>query len=222
MKTILKITTALLITAGLYSCKKTGVNPSPLTSLNFTNAVIGAPTLYLNSITDSASENNYGEFSLLAGQTGVKIYPLATPTQPFYNQTMATMNGSYYSLFLAGASTANIDAILIKESYKNYTDSLCGVRLINLSPDSNPVSVDIAGNANGSEVSSLAYKAYTSFKQYPAKLADASYNFEVRDAATGNLLASYTLNTPYFHNVTLALTGSVNAGTTGMLQINEF
>jgi len=218
MKTLLQLTAVLLV-AGFYSCKKSEVKLTPLASLNLTNAVIAAPTVYLNGNTDSVTNNNFGEFTLLAGKSAVKVVAGA---QSYYNQTLSTANGSYYSLFLAGASPAAVDAILIKESYQNYTDSLCGVRFINLSPDSQPVSVDIQGNANGSAVSSLAYKAYTGFLPYPAKLADAAYNFEVRDAASGNVIATYTLNTPYFHNVTLALTGSVNAGTAAILQVNEF
>ena len=222
MKTFKNVLAIILLGGCLYSCKKSDVKLTPLSSLNLTNAVIGDSTVMLNTNTSLVSNNSFGQFGLLAGQSQVKVYAAADPAHPYYNQTLATANGSYYSLFLTGASTGSIDAILIKESYKNYTDSLCGVRFINLSPDSNPISVDIAGLANGSEVASLAYKAYTTFKQYPATAAASSYNFEVRDAASGNVIATYTLSTPYFHNVTLALTGLVNAATANILQVNEF
>ena len=36
------------------------------------------------------------------------------------------------------------------------------------------------------------------------------------------MTATYTLSTPYFHNVTLALAGSEVQGTAGILQVNEF
>jgi len=222
MKTLIKPLFILLIMAELTACKKDAVKATALTSLNFTNAVINAPTMYLNSAIDSVTNNSFGEFSLLTGQTQYKVYALAGPSQPFYNQTVTTANGGYYSLFLSGLSTSAIDAVFIKETYKNYIDSLSGVRFINLSPDSQPISVDIQGNANGSEVASLAYKAYTGFKQHAATQAVSSYNFEIRDAATGTLLTTYTFNTPYFHNVTLAIIGSESAGTVGILQDNDF
>jgi len=39
------------------------------------------------------------------------------------------------------------------------TDSVAGIRFVNLSPVTSPVSVDIKGLSNGSEVTSLPYKA---------------------------------------------------------------
>jgi hypothetical protein len=117
-----------------------------------------------------------------------------------------------YSLYLTGRSP-NFESIFVKEDIPYHTDSVAGVRFINLSPNSDPISVNITGNANGSEVASLAYKASTIFKKYPAKYSNLNYAFQVRNATTGALLASYTLVTPRMLNVTLALRGLV--GTTG-------
>ena len=211
----------ILAALGLASCKKATITVTPLSSFNVTNAVVGGATLYLNtSAEDSVTNNSYTAFSLITGQSRLGLYTAANPGAPYYNQTIPTVNGSYYSLFLSGASPANVDNVLIKESYKNYTDSLCGVRFINLSPGSQPISVDIAGNANGSEVASLAYKAYSIFKQYPAKVSTPTYTFEFRDATTGNLITTYTLNTPYFHNVTLCF-AALEANAT-IIQDNDF
>lgn len=212
----MKQLTYLLILAafGFTACTKTSLSltsPTSLASLNVTNAVVGGSALTLNVINgQTVTNNSYSHFSLVAGQSRVSLFPAATPNTPYYNQTLSTANGSYYSLFLSGTSPSAIDATLIKESYQNYADSLCGVRFINLSPGSNPISVNLTGGANGSEVSSLAYKAYTDFKQYPAKKTNTSYAFQVRDATTGNLITSYTLTTPYFHSVTIVLRGLVS------------
>jgi hypothetical protein len=218
MKTLKQTFLATVLITGLYACKNDTVKPTALASVNVTNAVVGGSSLTLNTSTLTVGNNSYAQFSLTAGQSKLDLYPAATPNSPYYNQTFSTANSSYYSLFLSGASPTAVDATLIKESYKNYTDSLCGVRFINLSPGSNPVSVNLAGSANGSEINSLAYKSYTDFKQYAAKRVNTSYAFQFRDAATGSLIASYTLSTPYFNNVTLVLrgleTGSPAAGIT--------
>lgn len=204
----------MLAALGFTACTKTSISSTsltPLSSLNVTNAVVGGSTLTLNVTNgQTVTNNSYAQFSLVAGQTKVNLFPAATPNTPYYNQTLSMANGSYYSLFLSGASSSAIDATLINETYQNYTDSLCGVRFINLSPGSNPISVNLIGSVNGSEVTSLAYKAYTDFKQYPAKKTNTSYAFQIRDATTDNLITSYTLSTPYFHNVTIVLRGLVN------------
>jgi hypothetical protein len=212
------------------SCSKT---PDTLLldggAVNVINAVVGGTTITLTtnaSISSGSnttiSSNNYGIIPIVSGQTAVNIgvpAVAATNTAPaipaftYYNQTITVNNADNYSLFLTGASPSAIDNVLIKESYTHtYADSVCGVRFINLATGSNPISVNVKGNANGSEVASLAYKAYSNFLQYPAKRVNPSYIFEFRDATTGNLITSYTLTTPYFHNVTLCLRGSPASG----------
>lgn len=213
----------LIAVMAVASCKKSTVQITPLASINVTNAVVGGSSLAWNTSTLSVSNNSYTQFTVLAGQSTVDLFPAATPTTPYYNQTIQTTNGSYYSLFLSGASPSAIDATLIQESYKTYTDSLCGVRFINLSPNSSPISVNISGNANGSEVASLAYKAYSGFIQHPAKAANTSYAFQIRDATTGNLIASTTLSTPRYHNVTIVLRGLVNGSpAAGITTVNDY
>jgi Domain of unknown function (DUF4397) len=139
------------------SCSKSGDTPNikltPLSSFNVTNAVVGGATLYLNtSVEDSVVTNTYSPLTILAGQSVIDLHPIVSPNTAYFNQAISTANGSYYSLFLSGTSPSSVDHVLIRESYKNYTDSVCAVRFINLSPDSQPISIDIQGNANGSEV----------------------------------------------------------------------
>src|ERR1700753_1094251 len=91
-------------------------------------------------------------------------------TKPVVVTNLNFANGSYYSLFLAGQSGA-LDTILVKDSYQNYTDSSFGCRFINLSYNSNPISVNIKGKSNGSEVASLSYKQNSGFIKYVATAA---------------------------------------------------
>jgi len=208
MKPITYFMLATALICGLASCKKdTAISLSPLASINVTNVVVGGATLTLNTSALTIANNNYAQLALNAGNSLVDLYPAATPSSPYYNQTVQTNSGDYYSLFLSGTSPSFVDNVLIHENYQNYTDSLCGVRFINLSPGSNPISVNVNGAVNGSTVASLAYKAYSNFVQFPAKKTNTTYAFQVRDAATGTLLLSYTLSTPFFHNVTLVFRG---------------
>lgn len=242
MKLSIKITSLFCLILALSACKKDDDNIQlDAGAINVTNAVIGGGTLTFsttNSIVSSANTiagNAYTFMPLTSGQTPVNLSVPAvaatatTPAVPavvYYNQTLAVDNTTNYSLFLTGTSPSTVESVLIKENYtRNYADSVCGVRFINLSPGSNPISVNIKGSANGSEVTSLAYKAYGDFKQYPAKSANKIILFEIRDAATGTLLYptngnGFSLPVPYFHNVTLAYRGTGSA--VGIIVVKDF
>lgn len=195
----------------ILSCKKTDNKIiTPSTNLQIANVVVSGSTLTFSPTTSTVSNNSYGSFPVPTGQSQVNLINNSViPAVSYYNQPITATNGVNYTLFLAGNTPAQIDPILVTENYQNYADSVCGVRFINLSPNSSPVSVNISGQVNGSEVNTLAYKAYSSFKQYPAKKVNATYLFQFRDATTGTLITSYTLITPYFHNVTVVLRGLV-------------
>ncbi len=137
-----------------------------------------------------------------------------------FNQTLDLASNNVYSLFITGKDTTAADYLLVNDQPTAHRDSTCGIRFINLSTGSNPVSVDIQGQSNGSEVSSLAYKSYTSFRSYATTSGISSYTFEYRDAVSGSLLATYkltgvnnytgtntTVNTVRFKNMTIALIG---------------
>jgi hypothetical protein len=221
MKNVKKIALAMGISIYLFACKQEIITIPQTASINVTNAIIGGAKLSLNTDLQTVANNGYGKYILYAGQSQVNLYvpavaatsiAAAIPAVTYYNETITTVSNGFYSLFLSGASPSQVDATLITETYPYaYVDSLVGVRFINLSPNSNPISVNIKGNTNGSEVASLGYKAYGNFKTYAAKKVNPSYVFEVRDAGTGNLITSYTLTTttPLFHNVTIALRGLI-------------
>jgi len=245
MKTIIKTVLALSVVGCFYACKQNNVNPEPNAgAINVTNAVINGSAInfftnqatFLTTNGNSVSSFGSNFIPVAAGQQqitlnvpavpavpaspGIPATP-ATPAVTYYTGTLSFNANTNYSLFLTGASQSSVDNVLIKETYtRNYADSVCGVRFIHLATGTNPISVDIAGNANGSEVSSLAYKAYSSFIKHPANNANQSYNFEFRDQASGTLLTTYTLTTPFFHNVTLAFAG--NAGNYTVVQDNDF
>ncbi len=174
MKTLIQAITALSIAICLFGCNKT-TDTAPIASgtINVTNVVAGGATITLTNNGIISSNNTVGNnatawLPLVAGNVPINLgVPAiaATATTPaipavtYYSQSLTVDNNTNYSLFLTGASPAAIESVLIKETYpRAYADSVCGVRFINLSPGSNPISVNIKGNINGSEVTSLAYK----------------------------------------------------------------
>lgn len=239
MKKNIKTLFTIALLVGFAACKQNNIKPqSNNGSINITNAVVGGSTVnlttgnspYITSGNNSISNYGYAFLPLLAGNIDINIgIPAqaatnsspAIPAVTYYKGNLDVDKNSNYSLFLTGVSDQAIDNVLIKETYqRTYADSICGVRFINLSPGSDAVSVDIAGSANGSEVGNLEYKAYTGFNKHPATVAINSYTFEFRDAATGNLLTSYSLNAPYFHNATLCLSGT--AGNYTVIEDDDF
>ncbi|WP_439697435.1 hypothetical protein ACFGVS_03270 [Mucilaginibacter sp. AW1-7] len=237
MKTLNSIILTLVALAYLTSCKKEVSTDLDAGVVNVTNAVIGGSTVTLIadqsivSTSNTVAVNNYAiipirssENRLTLGTAAVAATSTAPaiPSVTYYNQPITITSESNYSLFLTGPSPSAVESVLIKETFPYaYKDSICAVRFINLAQGNTPVSVNIKGQANGSEAASVAYKAYTDFKQYPAKKINPNYIFEFRNAGTGTLITSYTLTTPYFHNVTLALRGAIG-GSTGVILVNNY
>ncbi|MES2331329.1 MAG: hypothetical protein V4539_17125 [Bacteroidota bacterium] len=212
-----------MVIAGLAmsGCQK-NESPASQASLNIVHAIVNVPAIKVNrygsgtiysTFIDSVKFGANEVITVVSGNSvPVSVVNTADTLHPVFNGNINVSAGSITSLFLAGQSTS-VDTITVQDVIPYRADSTAGVRFINLLVNSNPVSINIKGNANGSEVTSLAYKANTGFKNYTALNINASYIFEIRDAGTGTLITSYTLTTPRFLNVTLCLKGL--SGATG-------
>lgn len=233
MKQLLfSILSALLLACSLPSCSKQKTAPGTA-SLTLVNAVPASATLVTNftgtdSITwyKSAQKLVYGSWnasnqvSAYSGRQrlGVYRYPDTTgKSTPLYNLVLDLPVGSIRTLFLAGTLTSP-DTLFTTDAlpYHPFSDSSLGIRFVNLSAGSNPISVNINGNASGSEVASLSYKSITGFKNYAAPATVSHYNFEFRDAATGALLGNLDVtginnsasnNVRRYRNFTIAFMG---------------
>lgn len=228
MKSI-KIIIAFYLPVMLMACKEDEKVDHRLASVNVVHAAVDVTTVKVNNFGKTISWANLTGTDGSINYTGTTVNKIYSVYQPYlqypfevvsspdtlrkvFKDGLDLVSKGTYSLYLTGRSP-NFESVIVKEDIPYRTDSVAGVRFINLSPNSDPISVNITGNANGSEVASLAYKASTDFKAYPAKFVNLSYAFQVRNASTGALLASYTLATPRMLNVTLAFRGLV--GTTG-------
>jgi hypothetical protein len=171
--------------------------------------VAGNDTVYAVQYTDTSDVG-----SKSTGQMFYGILPLA--------------RGGIYSLFLCGTDTTDPDYLFTQDSlpYHSPADSTVGIRFVNLSTGSNPISINLEGSPFGSEVSDLPYKGITGFKNYlsNSSITYGSYLFVIRDLATGDSLTQFLLqgfnnsngvglsdpntgNPSVFKNVTLAVIG---------------
>lgn len=233
-----RLTGLWLLPCLFLSCAKQNTPPGAA-SLTVVNTVVGCAYLYTNfagaQSTGYAHTNiieynkynsNYNQFNHYSGTQPLSLYrypDTTTKDKPVFDLVLDLPVASIHTLFLTGTFNAP-DTVYTAESFPYYVpgDSAMGFRFINLSPGSAPITVNIAGNPHGTAASSLGFKQYTGFKRYPVTLTTADYTFEIRDAASDALIATYTtsgINNPgtafpnpwLYHNCTLALTGKPGA-----------
>jgi len=144
-----------------------------------------------------------GADTLYAVQSNADTAALGSKGPDFMFDSVLKFNaGSLYSLFITGVDTTNPDYLFVQDVLPMITDSSVGIRFVNLSTGSNPISINLEGNANGSEVAGLPYKGITGFKQYLNNSTTADYMFVVRDATTGDSLTQFDF----------LINGSTNSG----------
>lgn len=191
----------VLFALGIFSssCKKNQIESktNPLAALVVTNAVVSGGNIKLNTNDrDSAKVYNAKLFGLAAGESTIRLFA-TTGSKTYYNTVQQMVNGGVYSLFLSGTESG-VDAVFVKDDLPSYyTDSTVGIRIINLSPNSASVNVTLASATGTNVFSGISYKQLTNFVKLPlpGTIPTGSVTFQVRDAVTNNVLATYTLPT---------------------------
>jgi hypothetical protein len=223
MKTTFISILMLLFVLVLASCKKQEIKTTPLASIQITNAVAGGSTLQFGTNVAMIPNNAYTAFGILTGNQSLKLSSTIAPNEVYYNQNKDFVNGGVYSLFLTG-TPASVESVFLKEeNTPSHTANVFGARVINLVASNVPISINLQGNANGSFISSLAYKAISSFKDVSALDSEGDKVFEFRNAATGDLITSFTVpsyDLPRFRNITLVFAGIVGSET--VLRANNY
>jgi len=193
------------------SCSKENLpTPSSIAALNVVNVLPNSAPLILvqGSISSVIGEFSnidplsYGSTAVLTPMSGSEtFYAVQSNTDTatvgskgtdfMFNGVLNFKAGSLYSLFITGEDTTNPDFLFVQDVLSAITDSSIGIRFVNLSTGSYPMSINLEGNPNGSEVGNLPYKGMTSFKQYINNSTIIDYLFVVRDAATGDSLTQF-------------------------------
>lgn len=192
-------------------------NPRGTATLLMFNAVIGSDTLVTSfkgttpvswyktanklvygKVINTAFANMNGQFKSYSGDQSIALYNNndTTPeSKPVFDLNLNLPVSSMNSLFLTGTLT-DPDFLFTRDNlpYHQSTDSSMGIRMVNLCPGNMKISVNLAGQANGSEANSLGYKEITEFKNYPVVAGVNEYRYEFRDAANGDVKATYTID----------------------------
>jgi hypothetical protein len=202
-------------------------NALPGAALMKTNFSTTPPPVYgtANSLIYGFFSPNTNLYHPEAGNVPLSLYlvPDTLPkNDPLFSLNLALPVGSIHSLFLAGTLAAP-ETVLVKDDLLSFaaTDSAMGLRFANLMPEDIPVSINVMGKENGSEIDNLQYKEVTEFFNYPVRMGLADYVFEFRNANTGDVIASYTTdqiandgmlseNVWIYKNFALALVGKIN------------
>ena len=195
---------AWILSLVMVSCSKQKPVPAPV-SLSIVHAITGSNVVVTNFTGTKridylkAQKIEYGSFNMssrfsvtaTSQPLGIYNYPDTTDkSKPLLDLTLELAGSSINTLFLTGTKD-HPDHILVKENLPDYgADSTMGVRFVNLSSGSSPVSVNIAGKPAGSELTGLSYKNITGFMRYDVKANMPDYVFECRDATTGTLIAT--------------------------------
>lgn len=213
------ILVAMLLSASIIfaSCAKDHFETQPLASLRIVNTITGGAPIKLGSNKAAVNNNAIGNFSLFTGNPDIYVWPTTDSLSPYYNsvKAVAIKEGEYYTLFLGGTPSTP-EGILQKESFQNYSDSVMGIRFINLSPNSTPVNVTLSTTTGVNEFANIAFKQISDFKSFPASSTNSSYTFQVRSAATpATIYSTITISLtgtaaiPRFKNVSLVFRGTV-------------
>lgn len=226
----------ILLLAG---CKKSEFDAKPFASLKIVNVVAGGTTAKLNSLALNISNNpttisnstTGTSFALPAGNPDIYIWPSADSLSPYYNSNKGVVMAAneYFTLFIGGTS-ADPQSVLINENYKDYTDSIVGIRFVNMSPNSTPVNVTLSTSTTTNQFSNVAFKDITDFKQFPATSNVTNYTFQVRRASSPNtVLSSVSISLsgtsaiPRFKNVTIVFRGNIGGSPApGITRVNHY
>jgi hypothetical protein len=193
------------------SCKKDNITSIPLASLTVTNAIVNGKSIRIGNIVTSVANNGFSQLTLKEGEQDLYVWPVGDSTNPYFTRPKFYVEDrAVYSLFLTG-QLSTITGIVVQDNIPFHTDSTCGIRFINLSPNSPPLNITLSTTPTIKEVSGLTYLQYTDFKLYPAKAANVSYGIQIRKASDNVILLTYSLTPmPRFTNVTLVIKGLVN------------
>lgn len=212
----------ILGTSILCSCKKTLPKNSSIASLTIVNAVVSGPILRLGSNTTNITNNSAWPLALTNEKNELYLWPLGDSLHPYYTNSKLEMEDrAMYSLYIGGTRTT-VESILVKENFTDYTDSICGIRFVNLSPNSKGLNITLSTSPNINEITNLEYKQISDFKIYPGKASNIFYTFQVRNPVNNAVLVSYLILTPRFAHVTLVIRGLVNsAPSIGIIRVNN-
>jgi hypothetical protein len=112
---------------------------------------------------------------------------------PVWSGDLPLERGKIYSLFIVSGQNKG-EHVFQEENVPGFkADSVVYMRFANMS-NGPAISVNIKGQPNGSLVSSLNFKGISSYTEIPMNHTVSNITYQVRDAATGDLIAEHITN----------------------------
>lgn len=217
------------------SCKKDlRYSPSPVSLTVFNGLNNAEPVLV--SFGDTAVpfysyENliQYGssqQYSIPGATTPIRLTSAKDTLQPWIQGKISLESGGIYSLYVVGNDGKQIDTLLSKDVLPTYSDSIAGVRFINMIESKRDITINLEGNLpDQPEFGSIAFKQSTDFKGYSARAGILSYNFEIHDKQSGEMITTYSWTLKIFRNSTIIILGQDDPSgvfTANAFQVNHF
>lgn len=218
----------IIVMAGLslYSCKKNEIKRGGTVSFNVVNAIVGGNAVILNqSPLDSVVNKSSKLLKATAGDgLYISVFAYGKAGRMYYGTALNTSDGDVYTLLLSGPADGTPDVLAFRETaIPSANANSISVRFINLVQDGPAVSLNLVGEAPGP---ALAYKGVGQFKNYPEMaIPPVTYDFEIRDASTGAVLGSYSLNPSEAKVCTLVWNGKIGGEgklAPGILRVNHY
>ena len=235
----LTVVVAAVLLLTTIACQKTKVVPAPA-SVTVVNAIMESGSIVPKFGTDTSGSYyqgpSYGStlvsvgyggaqlYSPVAGVTPLVVVPSSDTGAKIFNGSLTLKSGDIFSFFLSG-DLAHADTLLVKDNIPYYSDSSAGVRFVNLSMGGKSLTINLASDPATMEFPVLGYKGVSDFKKYSAIIsAGDNYAFEIRDQASGDVVASFTWFFPRFRNNTIVIAGSTDPSGPGLnvFSVNNF
>ncbi|MEO5977313.1 MAG: DUF4397 domain-containing protein [Chryseolinea sp.] len=191
--------------------------PIPLSYVTLFNAVPNAPKL--DVIVDNRQINswpfefgdNTGYLNFYTGSREIKFTPDGA-NNVVADTTVTLVDGNVYSMFVVD-EIAKAGILITNDSTAGPGDGKTKIRLVNLSPDSSPVTLKIKDDANNL-VSDQGFKSASAFVELDPK----NYNFDITSAGGEPIhLTSVDLPVGTAHTIVVRGYKSPPAGNTNLV-----
>jgi hypothetical protein len=244
MKSVKYYIVASFFCSSFFSCNKIGITSSNSSALNIINVINGSNPIVTDFTNTGAKGQTtplqyYSQMNQIGylaswesgsyiGPTSLSISQITDTSVVLFSGEFDLRNGSIHSFFLCG-DTSHLDTLFTTDIIPYYvpSDTVAGVRFVNLAQNSQTMSINLQGNPpNLTEFSLLGYRQISLFKSYSANSnIPGYYTFEIRDQSSDSLLFTYTWNYTVFRNQTIVIAGSEVPGSPypiSVFQINNY
>ena len=235
MKTMRKQLFLGLIGAILFaSCEENEPGVPQAATVRVVNAILDVAEIDLRNFQGNFSLNGSDEINYAFSQRytvpasadiALDVAPTADTLDIIFSDVLRFDEaGSINTIVLFGDST-RVESFTIEESFSNYSESIYGIRFLNLSEDSEAVfpraiSLDTAGVRDTTVYEAISFREATAFNQVESGERIENWTFQYLDA-DDNVLYSNTVplffffTPPTFRNITIPIVGRFDDGEGG-------